>query len=619
MITWLYFLIILLISGSGVADNQSNETDAPPNFVWITSEDNSKHYLQIFDPHGVETPNIAKLAQRGLIFRHAFSNAPVCSVARSTLISGCYGPRIGAQFHRKLKMVAMPDSLLMFPEYLREAGYYTTNNSKEDYNIHKTANVWDESSRKASWKNRKINQPFFHVQNFTTTHESKLHFTKSDMENQATKNLPEKVLVFPNHPQTDLFRYTNAYYRDRIEEMDEQVGMLINQLEEEDLLSNTFVFYFADHGGVLPGSKGYLYETGLHVPLIIHVPEQYQYLIEDFTPGDVDGFVSFVDFAPTMLNLAGVDVPEAFDGRAFLGPGVSLKELNSRNTTYSYADRFDEKYDLVRAVRKGRFKYIRNFQPFTVDGLMNNYRYKQLAYQEWLSLFRTSKLSEEQTLFFNPRLPEALYDLERDPYEIHNLATSGEMKAVLDEMRVMLSDWMNSMPDLSMFPEHVLIQRAFSDPVEFGQEYRDEISRYIEIANLATQPFSIVKDALSEALRSSDSWQRYWAIIVCSSFGKQSQTLIGELEHLLKNDSESINRTRAAEYLGLTDVQDPSEMLIAQLYGSSDAAEALLILNTIVLMKDHKGHRFNLEPDRIDAAVAANVEVSRRLKYLVPN
>ncbi len=619
MITWLYFLIILWSSGSGVADNQSFETDAPPNFIWITSEDNSKHYLQIFDPHGVETPNIARLAQRGLVFRHAFSNAPVCSVARSTLISGCYGPRIGAQFHRKLKMVAMPDSLLMFPEYLREAGYYTTNNSKEDYNIHKTANVWDESSRKASWKNRKINQPFFHVQNFTTTHESKLHFTKSDMENQATKNLPEKVLVFPNHPQTDLFRYTNAYYRDRIEEMDEQVGMLIDQLEEEDLLSNTFVFYFADHGGVLPGSKGYLYETGLHVPLIIHVPEQYQYLIEDFTPGDVEGFVSFVDFAPTMLNLAGVDVPEAFDGRAFLGPGVSLKELNSRNTTYSYADRFDEKYDLVRAVRKGRFKYIRNFQPFNVDGLMNNYRYKQLAYQEWLSLFRTSKLSEEQTLFFKPRLPEALYDLERDPYEIHNLATSGEMKAVLDEMRVMMSDWMNSMPDLSMFPEHVLIRRAFSNPVEFGQEYRNEISRYIEIANLATQPFSIVKDALSEALRSGDSWQRYWAIIVCSSFGKQSQTLIGELEHLLKNDSESINRTRAAEYLGLTDVQDPSEMLIAELYGSSDAAEALLILNTIVLMKDHKGHHFILEPDRIDAAVAANVEVSRRLEYLVSN
>ena len=176
MIVWLNFLLLLWTFCLHPADHKRTQIDPPPNFVWITSEDNSKHYLKIFDPHGVETSNIARLARHGLVFRHAFSNAPVCSVARSTLISGCYGPRIGAQFHRKLRMVSMPDSLKMFPAYLRAAGYHTSNNSKEDYNIAKTNDVWDESSRSATWKNRQKNQPFFHVQNFGTTHESRLHF-----------------------------------------------------------------------------------------------------------------------------------------------------------------------------------------------------------------------------------------------------------------------------------------------------------------------------------------------------------------------------------------------------------------------------------------------------------
>ena len=132
-----------------------------PNIVWITSEDNSKHYLRLFDANGINTPNIEKLATQGITFTHAFSNAPVCSVARSTLITGCYAPRIGAQFHRKIQIVPMPDSLKMFPAYLREAGYYTTNNSKEDYNLIKGEDVWDESSKKASWKNGKGINPFF--------------------------------------------------------------------------------------------------------------------------------------------------------------------------------------------------------------------------------------------------------------------------------------------------------------------------------------------------------------------------------------------------------------------------------------------------------------------------
>ena len=156
-----------------------------PNVVWIMSEDNSKHYLKHFDRHGAETPNIEALAQHGVTFDRAFSCAPVCSVARTTLITSCYGPRIGTQFHRRLAMAPMPDGLKMFPAYLRDAGYYTTNNSKQDYNAQKRS-VWDDSSKRATWKNRPDSStPFFHVVTSTLSHEGKLHFNATQM-NQPT-------------------------------------------------------------------------------------------------------------------------------------------------------------------------------------------------------------------------------------------------------------------------------------------------------------------------------------------------------------------------------------------------------------------------------------------------
>ncbi|HLT93302.1 MAG TPA: sulfatase-like hydrolase/transferase, partial [Membranihabitans sp.] len=276
--------------------------------MWITSEDNSKHYLSLFDPNGVETPHIEALARHGLQFTRAFSNAPVCSVARSTLITGAYAPRIGAQYHRKLQTVPMPQDLKMFPEYLREAGYYTTNNPKEDYNLEKSASVWDESSREASWKNRAPGQPFFHMVNIGVTHEGNLHFSRDFIDTLTLVTDERNVFVQPNHPNTEIFRRTNAYYRDRIRLMDKMVGEIVAELEDEGLMDNTFIFYFGDHGGVLPGSKGYLYETGLHVPLVVYVPPMYRDLWGIQAGEKVQGFVSFIDFAPTVLSIAGVEI-----------------------------------------------------------------------------------------------------------------------------------------------------------------------------------------------------------------------------------------------------------------------------------------------------------------------
>lgn len=608
----LFFAILVLVSC------QSGKTElGPPNIVWITSEDNSKHYMKMFDDNGVETPEIQTLAEQGLIFTHAFSNTPVCSAARSTLISGCYGPRVASHYHRKMEKVPLPGSLEMFPAYLRKAGYYTTNNNKEDYNFFKAENVWDESSKKASWRNRKEGQPFFHVRNFTTTHESRLHFSEQKMNDLTPKTDPESFAVQPNHPQTDLFKYTNAVYRDSIQLMDQKVGKVIDELEKDGLLENTFIFYYGDHGGVLPGSKGYLYEMGLHVPLVVYIPPKYKHLVDAEVGTKIDGFVSFADFGATVLNLAGIEIPKEMDGKPFLGKNITAEELEQRDEAYGYADRHDEKYDMVRSVRKGKFKYIRSYQPFNFDGLMNNYRYIQLAYQEWLAMFENGQLNETQAQFFKPREAEMLFDVEADPYETKNLAHDPAYAEALNMTRERLINWEKQLPDLSFYPEFFLIKNAFDNPVQFGQEHKAEIENYIDIANLSLLDFDEAKTRISESLNSEDPWSRYWGLITCSSFGTEAIEFSPKVKQIATGDSENINRVRAAEYLGIAGSESPAKIMTDALYATEEGAEAALILNSIVLMKDGEfKYPFDIKFEKILQSVRTHQTVKRRLDYL---
>jgi len=612
-----FLLAAAVITFFSACSDQSNTTQKP-NIVWITSEDNSIHYMDMYAEGGAPTPNIAGLAEHGLLFNHAFSNAPVCSAARSALISGCYGPRIGSNYHRKIKPVPMPGDLEMFPRYLRRAGYYTTNNAKEDYNIVRSDSVWDESSRKATWKNRKDGQPFFHVFNIGVTHEGGLHFTEEQMKARGTRTDTGSFSTLPVHPDTELFRYTGALYRDRITEMDSIVGRVVNEIRDAGLMDNTFIFYFGDHGGVLPGSKGYLYETGLHVPLVIHIPGKYKELA-GMAPGSaVEGFVSFIDFAPTVLSLAGIEIPAGMDGTPFLGKAITGEQVESRELTFGYADRFDEKYDMVRSCRKGPYKYIRSYQPFNFDGLMNNYRYLQLAYRQWLKLYNEGALNELQARFFETRPPELLFDVENDPYETTNLAEDPAYAATLSEMRETLDDWVTQMPDLSFYPEHFLVANAFKNPVEFGRSHKAQIHKYSDIANLQLAGFHSAKQAILHALENTDPWQRYWGLIVCSSYAENDADLVQKAMEIAGNDPEPVNRTRAAEFLGLTGVVHPGDVMTRALYNSRSGAEALLILNSIVLMEDGPmKYTIEIDPKRIPGEIRKNSEVKRRLEYLL--
>ena len=587
-----------------------------PNIVWILSEDNSKHYLKLFDDNGIETPHIAKLAEHGLIFTRAFSNAPVCSVARSTLATGCLAPRIGTQYHRRSKLAAMPEGLKMFPSYLRDAGYYTTNNSKKDYNAVEGPGVWDESSRKASWRNRPDqSQPFFHMETHTESHESSLHFDKETFLHQKTNTDPNSVNLAKYHPDTPLFRYTHARYLDEMVIIDDIVGKTVAKLEEDGLLEDTFIFYFGDHGGVLPRSKGYVYESGLHVPLVVRVPEKWKHLVDGNFGDRVKGFVNFIDFGPTVLRLAGLAVPKQMDGRPFLGKNIGMAEVNSRDEAYGYADRMDEKYDFCRSLRKGKWKYIRNYQPYYPDALQNNYRYKMLAYQEWRDLFKEGKLGADQRQFFEARTPEALYDVENDPDEVNNLIGQAGNLEVLKMLRDRLTEEEKSLPDLSFFPESRLYSEAMDNSVGFGQKNRELIESMVDTANLELLPFGEAEPRLRKALISKTAEIRYWAATACAAFGSEAAEL-GEAARPLLNDKDLMVRVRAAEFLGLIGAADPRTALTEVINTTENPIELLIALNSAVFFQDHNPVAYPFDPSTFHLKVKEIGEAYRRIAYL---
>ena len=604
------FLPVLLLSTFGFSAIAADR----PNFVWIVSEDNSKHYLSLFDEAGVETPNIEALAAQGITYTRAFSNSPVCSVARTTLATGCFAPRIGTQFHRRSKSAELPEGLDVFYGILTKAGYYTTNNSKQDYNVTISKETWSESSKKADWRNRpEADQPFFHMQSHAESHESSLHFSLESYENDPTKNDPDKVILPPYFPDTQLFRYTYARYLDNIQTIDGIVGKTVSRLEEDGLLEDTFVFYFGDHGGVLPRGKGYVYESGLHVPLVIRVPEKWKHLVSEETGTEQPGFVSFIDFGPTVLNLAGIEVPDQMDGSPFLGEGIKAADVALNDTAFGYADRFDEKYEMIRTLRVGDWKYMRSFQPWYPDGLQNNYRYKMLAYREWRDLFRNGKLGSDQRQFFDSKPAEMLFNLAEDPHEVNDLSADPAHQDRLKEMRDTLTNQLKSLPDLSFFPENVLFDEAMGNPVAFGQKQKARIGELIDTANLMLEPFGEGKDKLALALKSDDPMQRLWAASSCAAFGTEAEELAGTAMPLL-NDEAPIVRIRAAEFLGRIGKTDPRKTLLDVINGTDHYLAALIALNALVYFHDHSDLAYPVQIESLTTRFDDR-EFENRLSY----
>lgn len=608
MCAGMLFVIPFLV----IADPVDSSTDRP-NIVLLVSEDNSVHFMDHFTPGGAKTPNIESLAEGGVTFDRVFSNSPVCSVARTTVINGVYAPRSATHHHRRIEFVNMPSGWEMFPYYLRQNGYYTVKNGKKDFNMIE-GDAWDEDGGQAHWRSRPDeNTPFFYMeQTGNDTHEGQLHFDEQTFRNQPTEHNPDEVEVFPYLPDTDLVRYTHAWYLDRHLDMDHEVGKVLEELERDGLRENTIVIYYGDHGGSLPRSKGYIYESGLHVPMIVYIPEKYQHL-SPFSPGSrVEGFVEFVDIGPTVLNLAGAGLSAHMDGKPFLGPDITAEQVNERDETFSYADRFDEKYDMVRALRKGDYKYIRNYHAYYPDALRNRYRYLQLTYPHWQELYEAGELNDIQRQFFEPRHPEALYDLASDPHETTNLAGDPDYAEILEDLRGRLRQRVRTMPDLGLFPESYLLENAVQDPLGFSQENSNRVTRLLNVADLVLHPFGEVRKELEEVLQSDDPLERYWGLIACSVFGEKAGGLASHA-HDLATDEFLPVRIRAAELLGIIETGDPMPVLYDAVAAATNHADVLLALNTMTYLRDYLGYDVNL--NRIHPRTASD-QIKWRLEHL---
>jgi arylsulfatase A-like enzyme len=491
----------LLLTNVTVA--QSSATAATrPNILWITSEDNGPE-LGCYGDTFATTPNIDQLAAKGMKYTNCWSNAPVCAPARTTIVSGLYPTSLSAQHMRS--QVTHPANLKLYPELFRELGYYCTNNAKEDYNLATSKKLWNESSQKAHWRNRKAGQPFFAVFNFQISHESQIRVRPHSPVHSA-----DKVPVPPYHPDTPEVRRDWAQYYDKISEMDLQVGKLLAQLKEDRLEEDTIVFYYGDHGSGMPRSKRWLYQSGLLVPMIVHVPQRYQSLAgSQYKPSSTnERLVSFVDLVPTVLSLVGQSPAKELQGKAFLG------KMATENPQYIYGfrDRMDERIDMARAIRDDRYAYIRNFYPHRPQGAYLNYMFQTPTTQVWKRMFDEGKLNEAQSAFWMPKPIEELYDLTADPFQLKNLAGDAEHQPTLLRMRDALKSWMIDICDLGLLPEGEVLERAGADaPYTFGHDpARFPVEKIFDAADLATR---IQGDDLNQvlALRSApDSGARFW-------------------------------------------------------------------------------------------------------------
>ena len=604
----LYFTLCVLLAFAMSADAAKR-----PNVVFLVSEDNSIHYLKLYG-YEASTPSIEALAKDGLTFNHAFSNSPVCSVARSTLATAMLAPRGGFQYHRKSAMAKLPPGYKPWSVMLRKAGYFATNQRKTDYNfVHDMKELWDKGPANAAWRARPSKDtPFFHMQSFAQSHESSLHFPQSVMDNQKTVHDPVKVKLAPYFPDTPTFRYTHARYLDRMQVIDQQVGGVVKKLEEDGLLEDTFIFYFGDHGGVLPRGKGYACESGLHVPLVVRIPANFKHLVDHKRGSRTDGFVSFIDFGPTVLHLAGLKPNPLTDGKAFLGKGISARDLAGRDETFGYADRFDEKYDLVRFMRKGKYTYIRNLQGFYPDALQNNYRYKMLAYTEWRELYKAGKLNAAQSQFHQRRPAEQLFDVEADPHEINNLSENPKYAKVLSQLREGMKKKLRQINDLSFYPESHMVKAALGNGQAYGKKYDGEIDRLADISDLALVPFTEAKSGLTKAMASENPWERYWGCITAAVHGEDAKALVPNARELL-GDKNLMVRMRAAEFLGSIKAMDPMPALLSVLNNATTEQELMLTFNAVVYLRDYKGYKF--DSSKLDLKFKAG-EVVRRTSYL---
>ena len=584
-----------------------------PNILWITSEDNGPE-LGAYGDQFADTPHLDALAAKGMIYTNAWSNAPVCAPARTTIITGVYPTSTGSEHMRS--MVKMPPFMKMYPQFLREAGYYCTNNPKEDYNLEKPGQIWDESSKKATYRNRAGNQPFFAIFNIKTTHESQIR-----QRPHTWVHDPAKVHVPAYLPDTPEVRQDWAEYYDKMTEMDAEAGEILAQLEKDGLADSTIVFYYGDHGPGLPRDKRYPYNSGLQVSLIIYIPPAYRNLApKDWRPGgSTDRIVGFVDLAPTLLSLTGIKLPDWMQGHAFLGPEVSPEQPFG----FGFRGRMDERYDMMRVSRDKRYVYIRNYMPHKIYGQYVAYLFKTPTTQVWKRLFDGGKLPPHLARFWETKPAEELYDLRTDPDEIKNVIDSPEHQEAANRLRKALDDHILAIRDVGFLPENEIHSRsAGSTPYEMGHDpAKYPLEKIKAAADLAASLRPEATPELIKLLSADDSAVRYWAALGLIMRGRDAVSRgRKQLLKMLADDPAPAARIAAAEALGRFSSTADSRQALKVLMQYADPVKNGVYLSMQALNAvDYMDARAKSAKAQIAALPDIDPKANRRMKAYVKN
>jgi uncharacterized sulfatase len=553
--------------------------------LWISCEDISPHLGCYGDPHAI-TPNLDTLASEGVRYTHAFTAAGVCAPNRSSIITGMYQNSIGTH-HMRCNAV-LPKWLKPFPMLMKQAGYYCTNNSKTDYQFREPSarTIWNESGGRAHWKNRTKDEPFFAVFNFTGCHESgiasegKYRSVTKDLTTAERQDSAELTTLPPYYPDTPVTREDWKRNYELITAMDAWAGGLIDELKEAGLYENTIIFFWSDHGVGLPRAKRWLYDSGTRIPLIVRIPKS---LRDDDQgkPNTVDDrLVCSVDFAPTVLNLAGVPIPNKLQGQPFLGTKLPPK----RKHVFGARDRMDERYDIIRTVRDQRFRYVRNFEPLKPYYQYMNTPEKGATMIEIRRAEQSGNLTETMAVFSAATKPaEELYDLENDFHEVNNLADNPEHAGKLAEMRTALKDWQNEIGDVGLIPEAEIEieEKQAGSRYDILHDRPDSAQLLERLVTIATQASSGPDqlDDLIAGLQDENASVRYWSATGIGNIGPDVAT------------AQAANQTRTAIKRCLTDTSPSVRIAAARAIARLGNPTAAIKILQQELVSDHQWGR----------------------------
>ncbi len=529
-----FVLVFACLVATGLLRGESAPA-ARPNILWLVIEDATFSYVGPYGDPLARTPNFDRLAKTGITFDRAYAPCPVCAPTRSTIITGRYSSGMGTQNMRSARPLA--EGVKFFPQYLREAGYYCTNNAKTDYNTSTDwSTAWDESKGTAHFRHRKPGQPFFAVFNFAQSHESSLHDRKPLITD------PAKVRVPAYLPDTTEVRADLAQYFDSVSRADAALGRVLKEFEADGLADDTIIFLYSDNGGCVSRSKRSLYDNGTHIALVAHFPEKFASLAPAKPGSHLTEIVNFVDLPPTILSLAGLPQPAQFQGRAFAGPARQA----APEITYLFRDRMDERYDFARAVTDGRYHYIRNYLPDQPWGQHQDYQWKQSSMREWEKLYREGKLNPTQSAYFEKKPVEELFDDIADPDNVKNLANDPAHRATRDRLHAALNREIVRLRDAGFMPEPMMIAlSAGKSPVTVAtDDSRYPLARIVEYLDQAQLSAEPPAEKLKAALSAPEPMLRYWAAVTAQRMHELPEGFVKLLD-----DADPVVRTAAAEAL----------------------------------------------------------------------